>query len=670
MHCASCVGKLKRSIAKVLPPDSEVSISLATQQAVVLTDTESLKHVPQAVRAAGCDVDHCYSSSYGLPGTRNNSIIAGVSSAMAHLLGSSFMSSLFTIPALYAGRDIFRNIRGGGMDTLVGLGAGASYVSGVIAYLLPSTIDLMHGPQAGSMVLAFVLTGRYIEQRQRERAREGLADLDQLPSIVKVRIFDESNNIQVVERSIDSLKLGDRILVAQGSRFPCDGIIVEGCTESDESLLTGEDTPVVKKTGNSVIAGSLNLSAPVEVEAVEVGSQTLLSAIQRRVEEAQNSKASIQRLVDRVSNVFIHGVLGVAGTSAVAWYLMSGFAEALHHSLGVLLVACPCALGLATPVAIQVASVTGAKHGFLYRDAQVLERLETIRHVVLDKTGTLTTNPVVSDFYVQDTFHQYTEQELKEIACALAERSSHPASIAVTSYLASSDHSATKVIDVKETPGIGMSGYDNNRFVELKRPSKSHDNENESVELYIDAQLAGSFILQTQLRPGVEDVVLNMQKQGLQVHIASGDSEQNVEKVAARLGIGSWNYNMAPEDKGQYIRQLRSVAFVGDGINDGPALAAADVGISMEAGSALSQYASDVVLMNNDLRGVLQSVELAKATRKVIKQNLVCSFAFNAVAIPFAAVYGIPPHVAAAMMSASSLAVVGNSLRLSKFSAK
>ena len=684
MRCSTCVHKIENALLKQLPAGAEVAVSLTKMEALVIVPSSAdLFLVPKAIREAGYRV-----GAEKAPLSSSRLVYSSAAFASITTLASHFFfddpvfASAAAFSTLLAAKSIFSNSFKGGMDTLVSLGAGASYLASVISLAAPSGSGcLADGHHTGSMILTFVLIGRAIEHHQRMRVKQLMSmSRSQLPSHAKVRKNSSSTFVDLKEASL--LQSGDVVIVPSGERIPCDGVVTRGGSECDESLLTGESIPVTRNVGDRVLAGSINLAQPLEVRVLYSKDRSLLGSIEESVESAQMTKASVQKLVDRVSGVFTPAVTGIAGVTAVAWgFVGGGFESAVQHSLSVLLIACPCALGLATPVAIQAASVWGARRGILFRDVTVLERLEIVSNVVFDKTGTLVGPTAVRAFVVKS--NKLKEPVLLSLAYSLSVHSSHPVAAAVTQFISSSTTidwrqfvslSSLSLSDVVETPGVGMTcliadASNLGRLPQQLELRRSPKKELSEVDLLLDGDVLGSFILDRfAVEPSAYRVVQSLQRRGMNVFIASGDAEDMVRQTARELGVSGWKARMTPIEKEAWVHSLRPVAFVGDGINDGPALAAADVGISMGKGSPLAQSASDATLVYNRLEGVIEAIDLARATRRVIKQNLVCGFGFNLVAIPFAAIYGIAPHYAAALMATSSIVVVANSIRLMAFS--
>ena len=578
-----------------------------------------------------------------------------------------------------------------GMDTLVAMGTSAAFI-----YSLYATIRIFGGAthyvhnlyfESAATILTLITTGRYLEARSKGRAGSAIKKLLSLaPQLATVR----RNG---VEKIVPASKVvpGDIVIVKPGERFPVDGIVTEGNTTADESMLTGESTPVEKSIGSVVTGASVNMHGSVVFNATRVGSETTLAQIIKLVEDAQGSKAPIARLADRISGVFVPVVMSLAFLSASGWLIATGdFRLAFTILISVLIIACPCALGLATPVAVMVGTGRGAEQGILIKSGEALETVRKASTVVLDKTGTLTTGkPVVTDII---TTGSLDEKKLLALAASAEKRSEHPAGKAVAAYAEQNNVTSGDPERFTALPGYGVETFTSGLHVlagsrrlmeERKIDLQTADRLTERLTdegktiLYIAVRgiCEGVIAVADTIRPGSREAVQELIAMGHDVMMITGDSAGTALHIAREAGVANVLAGLLPGDKAEEIRKLKkngkTVVMVGDGINDAPALAAADVGIAIGSGTDVAMEAADVVLIKSDLRDVVKTLKLSRATMRNIRQNLFWAFFYNILGIPVAMgvlhIFGGPllnPMIAAAAMSFSSLTVVWNALRL------
>ncbi len=586
----------------------------------------------------------------------------------------------------------FKALRGGGanMDVLVALGTSMAW--GFSAVVTVFALDQHVYFEGGAAVITLVLLGKLLEARAKARTSEAIEALIRLqPKTARVE-----RDGQWVEMPVDVLMPGDIFMVRPGESVPVDGEVVEGDSSINEAMLTGESMPVHKLAGDQVFAATANGQGALRCRATGVGEHTLLAGIIRLVGEAQGSKAPVQRMADRISAIFVPVVCGIALVTFVGWWWYSGFfAEALVNAVAVLVIACPCALGLATPTAIMVGTGQGARAGILVRNAEALERAERVTVLALDKTGTLTLGePQVTELVVRHG----DEARALRLAAALEQGSEHPLARAILARHAASlsspatiEENAGPRVDLPKTTnfkahaGLGVSAELDGRELRLGSPDWLGVAADESVRrlqgagktvvgLAEQGEVLALFAIADALRPTSKRAVERLRQRGIRVVMLTGDNALTAAAIAAEAGIVEFRAGVLPGDKATVISELRAdgalVAMVGDGVNDAPALAAADVSFAIGAGSDAAIEAADLTLIRSDLHGVADAIDLSAATLGKIRQNLFFAFIYNVLGIPLAALGLLNPVVAGAAMAMSSVSVVSNSLLLKRWHAK
>lgn len=647
-------------------------------------------------------------------------------SSLPHMLGGghhSFLPPWFTSPwtqlllttpvLFWCGRDVFTGAisafrqHSADMNTLVAAGTGIAWLTSLFTTLFPQVLIAEGRPadvyfESAAVILTLVLLGRLLEARARGQTSAAIRRLLQLQPPT-ARVLREG---QPVEIPVSQVVVGDLVQVRPGETVPTDGVVSEGSSWVEESMLTGEPTPIAKASGDSVIGASMNRSGSFSFRVSRVGPDTVLAQIVDLVRQAQSSRTQVQRLADQVVGWFVPVVIALAISAFVVWFLVSGNAVlAMLFLVSVLVIACPCALGLATPTSIMVASGMGAENGLIFRSAEALETAGKLRTIVLDKTGTLTRGqPEVTDFE-RLPGGALPANTLLALTAALESRSEHPLAEAITTYARRQLASVHSPLIDRELPAVegfeavagrGVQGSIGSQQVRVGTPRWFEELGINTATLtplverlevaarsvavvVVDGRMEGCFGVADPLKPTSAAAVAALRRLGLQVLMLSGDARRTAEVVAAQVGIERVIAEVRPADKASVIRKLQEqgegpVAMVGDGINDSPALAQADVGIAMGTGTDVAIAASDITLISGNLAGVPAAIELSRAAMANIRQNLVFAFAYNVAGIPIAAGLLFPltgwllsPMIAGAAMAFSSVSVLSNALRLRRF---
>ena len=631
-----------------------------------------------------------------------------------HAMTLALVELLLLIPIVFANRAYFKNgflsllHRAPTMDALIAIGSGASIAWSVYALLLmaeqlaggdvhgaaQTAMDNLYFESAGT-ILTLVTVGKYLETRAKSKTGGVIEKLiDLAPKTATV--VDASGDTRTIPA--DNLKPGDVVLVRPGEAIAVDGIVLDGTSSVDESALTGEPIPREKRPGDPVNAATINKNGSFTFRATRVGDGTGLAQIIKLVEDANATKAPIARIADRVAGVFVPAVLVIALVTLVAWLVITGDAnEALTAAVAVVVISCPCALGLATPVAIMVGTGKGAEMGILFKTAEALEALQSVDAVVLDKTGTITQGaPVVVRVIPArrpDGSAAITEKGLIKLAAALEKRSEHPLAEAIMAYADERGIVARTVDDFQAVPGRGVTAREGANAIAAgnarlmadlgiavdEQARDSFAREGESPLFFAkNGELVGTITVADEIKPTSAAAVRALDALGVEALMLTGDNELTAHAIARRVGIASVIADVLPQDKERVVREMqnagRRVAMVGDGINDSPALARADVGIAIGTGADIAKEGADVILMHGDLVDVARAVELSRAVIRNIKQDLFWALFYNSLGIPLAAGVFFPwlgwqlsPMFGAAAMSLSSLCVVGNALRLRRF---
>jgi Cu+-exporting ATPase len=731
MTCASCVARVEKTLKKI-DGVQIANVNLATETVVLSFDPArtSLDILAHAVEGAGYKLmvpekpsegilaqtmrpSEGYSESHQEKSYRQLkreflfSLVLAIPITLINMLSMTawFMSLvplsmdevnklllILTIPVMIvSGKRFFKPAWklaqhfAADMNTLVAVGTGAAFLYSAFVVLFPQWLpsgtknDVYF--DSAAVIIALILMGRMLEARAKHKASDSIKLLLGLQPKT-ARIIKDNKEIEI---PIADVSVGDVIIVRPGERIPVDGVILKGNSSIDESMVSGESIPVEKSIGDKVIGGTINRNGSFEFRAAAVGADTVVAHIAKLVEEAQGSKAPIQHLADKIASVFVPVVMVIALAAFVVWYLLLGvgFAAALMNAIAVLVIACPCALGLATPTAIMVGTGRGASLGVLIKNAKSLERAHKINTIVFDKTGTITSGtPSVTDIL---GFNSTDEQIVLRLAASLENKSEHPLGSAIVREAKNRSLGLDEAVSFQSHTGFGVEGAVNGRKAAVGSEKMMRDasidtapassaiirfSEQGKTPILVaaDGKLIGMIAVADTLRPASNKTAAELKEMGFELVLLTGDNSRTAHAIAAQAGIDQVFAEVLPQEKAAKIQELQSegkiVAMVGDGMNDAPSLAQADVGIAVGTGTDIAMETADITLMKSDLRGVLRAIRLSRQTMRTIKQNLFWAFVYNSIGIPLAAMGMLNPMFAAGAMALSSVSVVTNSLRL------
>ncbi len=731
MSCASCVQKIEKALMET-PGVISASVNFATEKASVsyLGSQVSLQELKMVVHNTGYKVravkedteekDWEKIAQENEIRTLRTKLLLGAVLSLAIFLGS--MPELFTwVPELFTsfwallimtspvqfwvGWQFYRGFwaalkhKSADMNTLIAVGTSAAYLYSLAATMFPAFF-IAAGQQpkvyfdTSAIIITLILLGRYLEARAKGHTSDAIKKLMGL----QAKTARVVRNGEEVDIPVETVEIGDIVVVRPGEKVPVDGEIIEGSSALDESMLTGESLPVEKSVGDEVVGATINKTGAFKFKTTKVGSDTVLAQIIKLVEDAQGSKAPIQRLADKISGIFVPIVIGLAVVTFITWLIFGpapSFIFALLNFVAVLIIACPCALGLATPTAIMVGTGKGAENGVLIKGGESLETAHRLNTIIFDKTGTLTKGePEVTDIV---PLNDYKEETILYLAASAEKYSEHPLGEAIVKRAKELGVNLTDPSEFNAIPGHGIEATVNGTVVllgnlklmqkhavqlgALEAKAKALSNEGKTPMFVADnGKATGIVAVADTLKEQSAKAVAALHELGIEVAMITGDNRRTAEAIASQVGIDRVLAEVLPEDKAQEVKKLqdegRIVAMVGDGINDAPALAQSDIGIAIGTGTDVAMEASDITLISDDLRAVVTAIQLSKKTMRVIKQNLFWAFFYNSAFIPVAAGILFPffgvllnPVFAAVAMAASSISVVSNSLRLKRFRA-
>ncbi len=713
MTCASCASSVE-NILKAQSGVGSASVNLANASATVEFDAAqtSPTDLRNALQAVGFDL--VPKGETALPSNRDSvkrdTLLAALFSLPVVIIGMFFMQMpganyimlVFSAPVvLYFGRRFFVNAwrqakhRRANMDTLVAVGTGIAFLFSLFNTFFA---EFWHSRglhahvyyEAAAVIITFILVGKLLEERAKSHTSTALSALMGLQPKVVTRINADGSESEV---AIDDIQVNDLVRVKPGDKIAVDGVVMEGHSFVDESTISGEPLPVEKLIGDRTYAGTVNQNGSFQLKASKVGSETMLAQIIKRVEEAQGSKAPVQQLVDKIAAVFVPVVMGIALLTFVVWFFSgaeNAFSQGLLAMITVLVIACPCALGLATPTAIMVGIGKGAEHGILIKDAESLELAHKVDTILLDKTGTITQGKPLVDqvFWANDTCDVH---HLASVIVSIEKRSEHPLAAAVAAYFKSAQ--SLTVSGFESIPGQGVKADIDNTlyFLGSEKLLRNHGisiPENlvqTSIELKAGAKTMVWFansldalalmVIEDAIKPTSLQAIGRLKRLGIEVCMLSGDNHQTTGQVAQKMGISTYRGEVMPSDKYDFVlnlqREGKTVAMVGDGINDSQALAQADVSIAMGHGSDIAMEVAKMTIISSDLQKIAEALRLSKLTVSTIRQNLFWAFVYNIILIPVAAGVLYPingflldPMIAGGAMALSSVSVVTNSLKL------
>ncbi|MDY0083625.1 MAG: heavy metal translocating P-type ATPase [Ignavibacteriaceae bacterium] len=724
MTCASCVARVEKTVAKV-EGIRNVSVNLATEKVSFDYDPKlvDLKEVAAKVEDAGYKIDivetkkeehtetEFKTSNSDYQQELKKDLIFAIIMAIpivninmgimweGFFLNNHFTAEqinkillILTTPVIFiSGKRFFtiffKNLKHftADMNSLVAVGTGSAYIYSLLLTLFPEIFSQHHKIShvyfdTTVVIITLILLGRWLEARAKTKTGTAIKKLMELQP--KTALVKE-NNLEI-EKPLSDLKTGDIIIIKPGAKIPADGLIISGTSAIDESMITGESLPVEKIIGSKVIGGTINTNGYFEFEITDIGKNSVLGHIIKLVEDAQGSKAPIQNIADKVASIFVPAVILIAILTFIYWliFAQSDLSVALINFVAVLIIACPCALGLATPTALIVAMGKAAQNGILFKDGESLEELHRADTIVFDKTGTLTEGKLSIKNIFCDGI---SEKEFLSVLASIEKRSDHPLAKAVMDYAADKDANYYETEEFENRSGKGLIAKINGKLVlagnsqlmqenkiGLEKFSKELSDDNikntSMIFLAVEKELKGFVTVVDSIKPTSKEVIDGLKKINVTPVLSSGDNESTTKKIAGLAGIEKYFAEVTPQNKLIKIKELQSenkkVVMVGDGINDAPALAQSDIGIAIGTGTDVAIESAGVVLLSGDLKGVLKAIRLSNKTISVIKQNLFWAFIYNVIGIPLAALGMLNPMFAALAMSLSSVSVISNSLRL------
>ena len=726
MTCASCVARVEKSISKI-EGVKNVSVNLATEKATFEIDTKlaSLTQIEKAIEDAGYKIDFSFLNKKSANNTNQSELksdfdkelkkdffLAITLTVPIFILSMGMMWEefhnlitvspdiinkillLMTIPVVFiSGKRFYKifwkNLKHltADMNSLVAIGTGSAFIYSTLLTLFPEIFSAQPASshvyfETTAVIITLILMGRWLESKA--KSKTGLA-IKKLIELKPQNVLIKSNGIEK-EIHLDELSIGDLVIIKPGGKIPADGKVITGYSTIDESMITGESMPIEKNVGSKVIGGTINKTGTFEFEVIAIGDNSILGQIIKMVEEAQGSKAPIQKLADKIAGIFVPVIILIAIITFIGWLFFSSgdLSIALINFVAVLIIACPCALGLATPTAIIVGTGKGAQKGILIKNAESLELAHKIDTIIFDKTGTITTGkPKVSSVHT----NSIDEIILLRMVGSLEQKSEHPIAQAIVSYAKNNGIDLENVESFESLTGTGLKGNINsdeilagnqllmeNNSINTKVFQQNIDELSQSgktlIYVAINDQLKGLIAVEDEIKTNSAEVIAKLKTMNLKTVLLTGDNKLAAKNIAERIGFDDYQAEVLPADKlgviSEYQSKNKMVAMVGDGINDAPALAQSNVGIAMGTGTDVAIESGDIVLMSGDLTGVVNAIKLSRQTLRTIKQNLFWAFIYNIIGVPLAALGLLNPMIAALAMSFSSVSVVTNSLRLKR----
>ncbi|MEA5499224.1 heavy metal translocating P-type ATPase [Limnoraphis robusta] len=743
MGCAACANKIDRVIHEI-PGVADCNVNFGAEQATVQYNPKqtNIKTIQEAVTDAGYGAEPLENTQNSLEDRdeenrqiaqklRRKVIISAVISSILIIgslpmmtgleiplipmwLHNPWLQLILTTPVMFwCGKTFFTGAWKGlkrhsaDMNTLIAVGTGSAYLYSIFVTIFPGffisqglNADVYY--ESAAVIITLILLGQLLEHQARGKTSEAIRKLMGLQAKT-ARVVRDGKEVDI---PLEAVNVGDIIIVRPGEKIPVDGELIEGGSTIDESMVTGESVPVEKQPGDDIIGATINKTGSFKFRASRVGKDTVLAQIVQLVQQAQGSKAPIQKLADQVTGWFVPVVIGIAIFTFIIWFNLTGnLTLATLTSVGVLIIACPCALGLATPTSVMVGTGLGAEHGILIKGAESLELAHKIQTIILDKTGTLTAGkPTVTNYITTGGTTNDNELKLLRLVAAVERKSEHPLAEAIVQYAESQgvDFPLPEPEDFEGMTGMGVQGYVSDRFVQigtsrwmgelgvdikpLKLFQEQWETEGKTTAwIAVDGTIEGVMGIADTLKPSSENAIKTLKRMGLEVVMITGDNQKTAEAIASQVGIERVFAEVRPEQKADLVKSIqkekkrkgenhRIVAMVGDGINDAPALAQADVGIAIGTGTDVAIAAGDITLISGELTGIATAIKLSRATLKNIRQNLFFAFIYNTAGIPIAAGILYPffglllnPIIAGGAMAMSSVSVVTNALRLRNF---
>ena len=726
MTCASCVARVEKSISKI-EGVKNVSVNLATEKATFEIDNKlaSLTQIEKAIEDAGYKIDFSFLNKKSANNTnqaelksdfdkelKKDFLLAVIFTIPIFVLSMAMMFGelhqlfplshnvlnkillLLTIPVVFiSGKRFYKifwkNLKHltADMNSLVAIGTGSAFIYSTLLTLFPEIFSAQPVNshvyfETTAVIITLILMGRWLESKA--KSKTGLA-IKKLIELKPQTVLIKKDGIEK-EIHLDELSIGDLVIIKPGGKIPADGKVITGYSTIDESMITGESMPIEKSPGSKVIGGTINKTGTFEFEVIAIGNNSILGQIIKMVEEAQGSKAPIQKLADKIAGIFVPAIILIAIVTFIGWLFFSSgdLSTALINFVAVLIIACPCALGLATPTAIIVGTGKGAQKGILIKNAESLELAHKIDTIIFDKTGTITTGrPKVSSVHT----NSIDEKILLRMVGSLEQKSEHPIAQAIVSYAKKNGIDLENVESFESLTGTGLKGNINsneilagnkllmeNNSINTRVFQQNIDELSQSgktlIYVAINDQLKGLIAVEDEIKTNSAEVIAKLKTMNLKTVLLTGDNKLAAKNIAERIGFDDYQAEVLPADKLSVISEYQSnnkmVAMVGDGINDAPALAQSNVGIAMGTGTDVAIESGDIVLMSGDLIGVVNAIKLSRQTLRTIKQNLFWAFIYNIIGVPLAALGLLNPMIAALAMSFSSVSVVTNSLRLKR----